>query len=228
MQLASKTLSADDRQKICQAVAEAEAITSAEIVPVVATSSGRYDRAEDMVGLWVGAAALAAAWFILPRIEHEHGSWGGIPKWFDLVALIAAMVAGFIVGAFIASRVGWLRRLFTHQTMLREEVESRARRVFFDARVHHTDTRGGLLIYVSLFEHQAVIVADSAINERISQAQLDALCQRLTSHLRDGSLTTALCETIAAAGKLLATPLPRHSNDVNELPDALVILDQPL
>jgi putative membrane protein len=228
MQLASKTLSADDRQKICQTVAQAESITSAEIVPVVATSSGRYDRAEDMVGLWFAAAALAAAWFIWPRVEAEHGSWGGIPKWIDLVVLLVSMIVGFVVGAFIASRVGWLRRLFTHRAMLAEEVESRARRVFFDARVHHTDTRGGLLIYISLFEHQAVVVADSAVNERISQAQLDGLCQRLTGHLRDGSLTKALCETITAAGELLAKPLPRQANDVNELPDALVILDQPL
>jgi putative membrane protein len=228
MQLASQALSAGDRQQVCQAVAKAESMTSAEIVPVVATSSGRYDRAEDMVGLWFGAAALAAAWFLWPRAVQEHGSWGGMPAWVDLLLLLVSMVVGFVTGAFIATRVGWLRRLFTHRAMLTEEVQSRARRVFFDARVHHTDTRGGLLIYVSLFERQAVVLADSAINERVNQSQLDALCQRLTGHLRDGSLPKALCETIAAAGELLAKPLPRQADDVNELPDALVILDQPL
>ena len=44
----------EQRRAVAQAVAEAEGKTSAEIVPVVATASGRYDRAEDIVGLWTG------------------------------------------------------------------------------------------------------------------------------------------------------------------------------
>jgi putative membrane protein len=228
MQTASQSLSASDRDQICRAVAQAEAITSAEIVPVVATSSGRYDRAEDMVGLWFGVIALAIAWFAWPEFEREHGSWNHVPKWVDLVALVVSTVVGFVIGAAIASRVGWLRRLFTHKKMMREEVESRAGRVFFDARVHHTDTRGGLLIYVSLFERQAMLLADAAITERVGQPKIDALCKQLTDHLRRGSLSTALCETIAAAGNELSKTLPRQADDVNELPDALVLLDRPL
>ncbi len=228
MQLASQSLSADERQQICRAVAQAESVTSAEIVPVVATSSGRYDRAEDMVGLWFGAVALAIAWIVWPQVEREHGSWGGIPVWIDIAVLVVSMVLGFVIGAFLASRVGWLRRLFTHRTMLREEVESRARRVFFDARVHHTETRGGMLIYVSLFERQAVLLADAAIAERMGQPQIDSLCGKLTDRLRGGSLSAALCETITDCGQQLAKSLPRQANDVNELPDALVILDRPL
>jgi putative membrane protein len=228
MQTASQALTASEREQICRAVAEAEAITSAEIVPVVATSSGRYDRAEDMVGLWFGVIGMAIAWFAWPEFEREHGSWNHVPKWVDLGALVAGTVVGFVIGAAIASRVGWLRRLFTHKAMMREEVEARAGRVFFDARVHHTETRGGLLIYVSLFERQAMLLADAAITERIGQARIDALCKQLTDHLRRGSLSTALCETIAAAGKELSKTLPRQADDVNELPDALVLLDRPL
>jgi uncharacterized membrane protein len=36
---------------------------------------------------------------------------------------------------------------------------------------------------------------------------------------------TALCEMIAIAGKRLAPLLPRADNDVNEIPDALIVLD---
>ncbi len=42
-----------------------------------------------------------------------------------------------------------------------------------------------------------------------------------------GCLSPTRCaSTIAAAGQQLATIAPRETHDVNELPDALVILDQ--
>ena len=228
MQLASHALTTEDRDKICRAVAQAESTTSAEIVPVVATSSGRYDRAEDVVGLWLSVIALAIAWTLWPQTQYEHGSWSGLPSWIDFAVLAASVVAGFILGVILASRIGWLRRLFTPSAMLRDEVQSRARQVFFDTRVHHTQSRSGLLLYVSLFEHQAVVLADATLVERLGQPQLDALCRQLTDALRGGSLSTALCDTIAAAGQQLARVLPRAANDVNELPDALVVLDRPL
>jgi putative membrane protein len=111
--------------------------------------------------------------------------------------------------------------------MQRDEVQARARHVFFDSRVHHTQTRSGLLIFLSLYEHQAVILADSAIAAKLQPADLETLCQQLTESLHWGKpLADALCQTIAAAGRQLAAIAPREANDVNELPDALVILDQ--
>ena len=228
MQLASQALTNDDRDAICRAIAHAESSTSAEIVPVVATCSGRYDRAEDIVGLWMSVIALAVAWVFWPPTPRDLGSWGGLPVWIEFAVLAASVVVGFILGAILAGRVGWLRRLFTPSAMLRDEVQSRARHIFFDTRVHHTQSRGGLLIYVSLFEHQAVLLADALIVERLGQSQLDALCRQLADSLQVTSLSAALSEAIAAAGRQLANVLPKESNDVNELPDALVILDQPL
>ena len=60
-----------DRERVNQAVREAESATSAEILPVVARSSGRYDRPEDIVGLWFAALAMIIVWLVfpLPRIE---------------------------------------------------------------------------------------------------------------------------------------------------------------
>lgn len=228
MQLASQAVTSDDRQKVCRAVADAESQTSAEIVPVVATTSGRYDRAEDVVGLWLSVISLVLVASLWPPAPHEAGAWGGLPAWAHLAVLAGSVVAGFILGVFIASRIGWLRRLFTPRALIQEEVQSRARHVFFDNRVHHTQGRGGLLIYVSLFEHQAVLLADAAIVDALGQPSLDALCQQLTATLRTGDLTTALCATITAAGQQLANILPAQETKINELPDALVILDKPL
>ena len=106
-----------------------------------------------------------------------------------------------------------------------EEVSSRAREIFFDKRVHHTSGATGLLVYISLFEHTAVVLGDQEVLDKLGQASLDGLCQQLTEGLKRGHPTEAICGAIAEAGTQLSGPLPRDAGDVNELHNALVLID---
>jgi len=225
MRQASTRFSDEQRRQIRQAVAQAESRTSAEIVPAVATASGRYDRPEDIVGLWLAMIALAVAWWLLPAAPTESGTWGGTPEWGRLLAMVAAAVAGFAAGTAVAGRVGWLRRLFTPRRQMRDEVAARARAVFFDRRVYRTVAGTGLVVYVSLYERGAAVLADQSVLDKLGQAAIDELCAALTSRLREVHPADAICEVIGLAGEKLATVLPRAEGDINELPDALVILD---
>lgn len=224
MRAASKMFSEADRERVRQAVVDAETRTSAEIVPVVASSSGRYDRGEDICGLWLGLLAMLAVWALLPRGVGDSGAWGPAP-WTEAGSLAAAVVVGFLAGAVLATRIGALKRLFTSRGEMREEVDSRARSVFFDSRVHHTEGSSGLLVYVSLLERMAAVIADQAVLDAVGQESLDELCRELTGKLATGGLVDALCATITSAGDKLAPVLPRAEGDVNELADALVTLD---
>ena len=225
MQHASSLFSATDRQRINETVRAAESHTSAEIVPVVATASGRYDRAEDLIGLWWGALLLVAVSIFWPAEVAEPGSWGMHPAVWQTLKLVVALLAGFVLGTALGSRLTWLRRLFTPAQQMRDEVQQAARRVFFDNRIHHTQSGGGLLIYVSVFEQVAVLLADRQVLDGLGQPALDELCETLTRRLRTNEPTEALCQTIQAAGEKLQTVLPRAIDDVNELPDALVTID---
>ena len=62
---------------------------------------------------------------------------------------------------------------------MREEVYARAREVFFDRRVHHTGGRSGVLLYVSLYERMAAVIADQSILERIGPARIDEILPRV-------------------------------------------------
>ena len=225
MRQASKWFNDEQRRQVDRAVADAESKTSAEIMPVVATASGRYDRPEDMVGLWLAMIALIVASCLLPAAQTDSGTWGGTSPWVRLSIIVVAAVAAFVVGAALASRIGWLRRLFTPARQMRDEVAARARAVFFDSRVHHTAGATGLLIYVSLYEHVAAVLADQAVIDKLGQGPIDELCRSLTDMLRETHPADAMCRIIASAGEKLAPVLPRAEDDVNELPDALVILD---
>ena len=225
MQRASKLFNDAQRKQIDEAVAQAESGTSAEIVPVVASASGRYDRPEDIAGLWVGVIAMIFAYIFLPRPSGLVGHWDDPLPWLHLLYLILVLLAGLIFTAIIASDIGWLRRMFTPRNQMRDEVDGRAREVFFDNRIHHTAGGTGILIYVSLYERMAVILADRQVVEQITQPTLDEVCHGLAGKVGSGHATEAICEALDELGSKLATLLPRAQDDVNEVPDALVTID---
>jgi putative membrane protein len=136
-----------------------------------------------------------------------------------------AVVAAFLVGAVLAARTGWLRRLFTPRQQMLDEVSARARETFFDKRIHHTKDATGLLIYLSLFEHLAVVLGDQNVMDQVGQDFLDNLCDQLTTGMQEGHPTDAICSVIATAGEKLSGPLPRGEQDTNELHDTLVLID---
>lgn len=225
MRHASQVFDTEARQRVNQAVAQAEGKTSAEIVPVVATASGRYDRPEDVFGMWVAVAAMVATWLALPNLPDEPGNWGALPAWVHVACMILAVVAGFVLGAVVAGHVGWLRRLLTPRKQMQEEVTAAAHGRFFDSRIHHTQGATGVVVYISLFERMASIIADRAVIEALGQETLDQLVDELTARLRAETTDQALIQTISDLGEHLSTPLPRAQDDRNELPDGLVLID---
>lgn len=225
MQRLNQLFSDKDREAVNKAIQEAEATTSAEILPVVAASSGRYDRPEDIVGLWFALITLAVVWALYPLPAAESGHWNAPHPAGQLVALIVATVVGFVVGAIVGTRFDSIKRLFTPREQMQAEVYRRSRGIFFDHRVHHTVGGSGVLLYVSVFEHMAAVIVDKTILQKIGQEKVDALCAEFTQRLHTGSITQALCETIRSVGQTLSPLMPRAADDVNELPDALLLIE---
>jgi len=64
-----------------------------------------------------------------------------------------------------------------------------------------------------------------ALRVSVGQPALDELCEGLVKRITEGDAAGGLVETIHAAGERLATALPREAGDVNELADALVLMD---
>ena len=223
MKRASLLFSEADHRRVTDAVAQAEARSSAEVVPVVANSSGRYDRAEDMAGLWFGLIALCVGWWLLQGVELSD--WGVPRPRLGLPSVLGLVLGGFVLGVVLAHLSGNLRLLFTPRREQQAEVERAAREAFFDRRIHHTEGGSGLLVYVSLLERMAVVLADAQVLEKLGQPKLDALCASLVAELRKGAYMDALCNTIDQAGLALAEVLPAQAQNRNELTDALVVMD---
>jgi putative membrane protein len=191
----------------------------------VAAVSGRYDRAEDLVGVLTGLLFLAVAWELYPRMPVEPGSWAPPAGVFELPVLVGAFLAGFMAGLPLTARFPRLHRFFIPRTELHQEVMERARQVFFDSRVYRTAAGTGVLVYVSLYERTAVVLAGDAVMEKLGQQAIDELCAQLVSTLRTGDLAGALCATLEDLGERLGSVLPRAEGDVNELSNTLVLMN---
>lgn len=226
MKKATKLFSEEEIRTIEDAIAEVEKKTSAEVVPVVATASGRYDRAEDMFGFLLSLLVLAGAWVWFQGIAPTADAWGGSPMLrLNLPVVLVILVVTCFIGMALASHVPVLRLPLIAKREMQEEVESSAREMFQRLKIRKTENATGILIYVSLYEHMVHVVGDDTINAKLSQDDWQALCGTIIRGFKDGKPEEGMRSGILQCGELLAPHFPIQPGDVNELVDTLHLID---
>ena len=85
-----------------------------------------------------------------------------------------------------------------------------------------THGRTGILIYLSMREHRAEIVADAAIASLVSPEVWGEAMAAMLAELKQGRIADGMIAAVDRVGVVLAEHFPRHENDVNELPDRLI------
>jgi uncharacterized membrane protein len=102
----------------------------------------------------------------------------------------------------------------------------RAQALFGALGVWDTEHDNGVLVYLLLAERAIEIVADRALARHVPQAEWDALLQAMAGEFRAGRFEAGLAQAVAAVDQRLRRhfPLPAGARDVNELPDAVVLL----
>lgn len=221
---ASRFLTAEEKQAVQDAVAAAERNTAGEIVVVLATRSGRYDRAEDLVGVLVACVSVAAGWWLFQGARE--GDWGSaVTVSLGLLPVLGLLVGGFALGAFLATRVPALARLFINKREMLDEIHNKAAAAFQRFRVRSTAAGSGVLLYVSLFEHMVWVVGDAPINDKVPQSEWEQIRDRILGGFRRGDRAGGLCAAVARCSEILAEHFPPRPDDVDELTNELRILD---
>lgn len=225
MKRLERLLTQTDRNAIAAAVNRAEARTHAEIIPVIAPESGRYDRAEDLFGLALGIAVVLACALAFPA-PVDPNSWDtALHAPFGLSATLLILVAVAVLGVMLATRMPVLVRPFVSRREMRAEVERRASDCFMSVRrASHGGTRPALLIYASLREHMVFITADDVLRSRLSAGALERVCGAATAGFRAGSPGRAMLDAINTAAEALAAAVPPEPGQVSGLDDALRVV----
>lgn len=221
-------ISEADHALVTAAVAEAEHRTSGEIVTIVTDLSDHY---EDIALAWASGIAFVAlaAYAIFPDfyiglLNMATGGWNHEYTPSEYVALLLTAVALKWVGSWLILKWMPLRLALTPKGIKLARVRNRAISLFKVGTEAKTVGRTGVLLYLSMKEHRAEIVADDSIASKVAPEIWGDAMVALIDQVRAGHPGKGMADAVAQMGIVLAEHFPKGTDNPNELPDRLIEL----
>lgn len=211
-----KKFSENDLNRIKAAVREAESKISGEIVPVIVAKSGHYTIANYKAGLLTSLLVFALI-IVFDRYVPELAVYDPLMIFFFVV------LAGAL-GATAANYSHWVKRKMLNQQHLDNATRQRAENAFLDEEVFNTAHRTGIMIFISFFEHEVIVMADTGISKVVEQKEWDKIVSILTENIRKDKIVEGLEIALKRCGEiLLEKGFKAEADDKNELRDDLRI-----
>jgi putative membrane protein len=199
-------ISEADKARVAEAIGVAEEKTSGEIFCVIAQHSSDYR----LVPLaWAALAAL-----VVPAPLIYFTLW---PAALIYLVQLLAFIVLVPVLSLPAIRFRLVPRRAKH-----ERAHALAMRQFFAQGLDRTENRTGVLIFASVAEHYAEIVADEGINAKVSAEVWELAVAALISGIKDGRPGDGFVAAVEQCGAVLAAHFPPGALNRNELPNRLV------
>ncbi|WP_156679190.1 TPM domain-containing protein [Sphingomonas profundi] len=216
-----------DHAKVTAAVTAAELTTDGEIVTIVANRSDSYHDVAlhwALLAMFLMLAVIATVPdFFLGLLDRADGWSHDYSKGALLGLLLMLLAAMFLLWRVVLS---WtpLRMALTPRATKARRVRRRAIAFFAVGTERRTEERIGVLLYLSLAEHQAEIVADRAIHALVTPETWGEAMAALIEAVRDGRAGDGMAAAVERIGAVLAQHFPKTPTDRNELPDRLIEL----
>ncbi|HEV8515669.1 MAG TPA: hypothetical protein VGQ59_20440 [Cyclobacteriaceae bacterium] len=211
-----KRFSTQDLERIKAAVHQAESKISGEIVPVFVEKSGFYSVANYRAAVVAGSLI-----FLLVIFFDRYMPALAI---YDPLLIFLLIVMFGLAGALVSNYVDFVRRIFIPQQHLDRATRQRAETAFLQEEVFNTRHRTGIMIFISFFEREVMVIADRGISKVVEQKEWDKMVQGIIQNIRMGKVVDGIEVAILRCGEiLLEKGFLKTSDDVNELKDDLRI-----
>ncbi|MFZ5970091.1 MAG: TPM domain-containing protein [Bacteroidota bacterium] len=203
-----------DLDRIKAAVKEAESKISGEIVPVFVERSGHY-----AIATYRGALGAAALAFLLIVFFDRYVPTLAV---YDPLLIFTLVLLAGSVGAMLVQWFDPVKKWMLSQEHLDQATRKKAETVFLEEEVFNTRQRTGILIFISFFEHEVIVMADKGISKEVDQKEWDNLVKIIIEHIRKGKIVEGMELAIKRSGEiLLEKGFVITPDDVNELGDEL-------
>ena len=217
-----------DREKVSAAIAAAEANSNGEIVAVATPISDPYHDVALHWALiplfavlaWAAWRPSALAWWY----DFLFGGWQPDPTLSQLLTLLMVFAALKFIVALLILKWMPLRLFLTPAATKHRRVRRRAVAIFKAAAEKRTAGKTGILIYLSLAERRAEIVADEAILKVTDDHTWGEAMTALLTDVREGRVGDGIVAAVERVGVVLSEHFPRSAADSNEIPDELIEL----
>jgi uncharacterized membrane protein len=97
----------------------------------------------------------------------------------------------------------------------------RAIEVFEELKMHETELRNGVLIFIAFSNHKLAIIGDKGINELVPSNFWDSTRDVMIQLFKQGQFTAGISAAVKEAGIQLAEYFPLQEGDVNELSNTI-------
>ncbi len=212
--------SEEDLQRIKAAVKESESKISGEIVPVIVESSGMYAVANYKSSLIFGTLFFVVMIF-LDRYIIEDASH---TLYYDPLFIFSVVVAGGALGALLPNLLPGYKRWLVSRAYMDQSCRQSAENAFLEEEIFNTRHRTGIMIFISFFEHEVIVMADRGISKVVEQNDWDKIVAELVGFIRSGRAVEGIEAGIRRCGEiLLQKGFHKTADDINELRDDLRI-----
>ncbi len=217
--LAIKFLTEEEKREIETCVKEVEKNTSGEIVPLVVSASYHYPMS-NMIGALIFGLLISV---VVTLVFSIRKSWGGVTA-LDLWLFPAVFAVSFLLFHELIKRISWLKRIFITKAEINEEVEEAALTSFYRNGLNNTRDRTGILIFISVFERRAFVLADEGINAKVDTGVWQEIVGTVVQGIRQRRQAQGICRAVRRCGDLIRKAFPIKSDDTDEL-DNLIVED---
>lgn len=221
-------LSEEDHAKVSAAIAAAEAKSDGEIVAAATDLSDSY---HDVALHWAVLVLIAVlAWaaifpgWITWWIDLLFGGWRAEPTLRELFTILMVVAVLKFTVSLLILRYMPLRLALTPAATKERRVRRRAIATFKAGAERRTIGRTGILIYLSMGERRAEIVADEAITKVTTPETWGEAMAALLVDVKAGRPGDGIVAAVERVGAVLAEHFPKTAQDTNEIPDKLIEL----
>lgn len=211
MKLSSQTL-----KNISKAVHEAERQTNGEIVVYMVNRSDRYS--------WLYAKAAALGLFLGYAITLPHNKFTAmLPEM--MIAFIPLLLTVTLLA--LTKLILPLQKIFIGENEMDKAVADRACKAFVSEEIFKTKDRTGILIFISLFEREVLVIGDAGINAKVTPDKWSSIVKTIVDGIKSNQFAKALHTAILNCGTLLEqSGLTITADDKNELSNELRYFDE--
>jgi len=206
----------EEKKRIKDTVKKIEKKTSGEIVTYFANRSDNYYEAP-----FIASSISSVLGFIFLNILSHF--WL-LPFEFNIlnfsVIILSIMVLVFVAVQFIPI----LKHAFISEKRESKMAGIKAVEVFVNEEVFNTKDRTGILIFISEFEQNVKVIADTGINKKVEQEQWNKIVETIINGIKNKKITDGIVSAIEQCGELLVeNDFIITKNDTNELSDKIII-----
>lgn len=207
-------LSQQELDHLAKVIAEVEGKTSGELRLILVRRSSLTNHVFPLLTASLAMLGLLELWYMRHHFLVEPIPW-----------ITLAILLGSAMLAWILSRFEFIQRWMTLPGDLDHHVAIRAELEFHREGLGATAGKTGILIFVSLFEREAVVLGDKAIAAKLNKDVWAQVVATVIEGAKSKKWCEKLEEAIRQCGDLLARHFPIQPGDKNELPNHVVLKD---